>query len=191
MALNHLSCLAPRACGWPLAGLLACLLASCHGAGPYGYARTYEPLLSERTHFDDAQEQPYEQVKRAPYDYKQTEIAWFGVVDDVTQLPDGRSQVVLGIRTQQARNLCRDEYQDSCRMTVSETSPGKFVARIALSEAEKTGKERVGEGSLLKVYGRPTGDYDERGDPVLEATYHRHWPRGYFVTTAQRGAMRR
>jgi len=187
MAQNHLPRVVPRSRSF----LLACLLAACHGAGPYGYARTYEPLLSERTHFDRAQEQPYEQVKRAPYDYKTIELAWFGVVDELAPLQDGRTQIVLEVRTQQARNLCRDEYQDSCRMTVSESSPGKFVARVQLSDAEKSGKERVWVGSLLKVYGTPTGDYDEHGNPVLEASYYRHWPSGYYVTTAQRGAMRR
>jgi len=172
--------------------LATCALAACRGPGPYGFSRTYEPLLTERKHLDRAQDLPYEQVKRAPYDYKNIEVAWFGVVESLSDLPDGRSQVRLAVRTPQARNLCRDEYQDSCRLTVSETSPGKFVARVVLSEEEKkAGKERVWNGSLLKVYGTPTGDYDEHGDPVIEASYHRHWPRGYYVTTAQRGAMRR
>lgn len=167
------------------------LAAIACGGGNYGHTRTYEPLLSERPYMDRAQELGYEQVKRTPYDYKATLVAWFGVVERMDRLPDGRNQLRLGYRVHQARHLCKDEYQDSCRVTVSESSVGDFVARVRLTEAELNGDERVWVGSLLKVYGTPTGDYDERGDPVLEVSYHRHWPRGRFVTTAQRGAMKR
>lgn len=168
-----------------------CAVAACGGPGPYGFARTYQPLISEKRHLERAQELPYEQVKAAPYDFRQTEIAWFGVVTDVNQLADKRMQLRLSFRVHQARHLCRDEYQDSCRVTVSERSPGEFSARLTLPPHEQSGKERVWVGSLLKVYGKPTGDFDERGDPMLEVSYYRHWPRGYYVTTAQRGAMRR
>lgn len=147
--------------------------------------------MSEKKHLERAQQLPYEQVKSAPYDYRNTEIAWFGVVQEIGELPDGRTQLTLGFRAHQARHLCQDEYRDSCRVTVSEHSPGTFVTRLKLEPHEKTGKERVWVGSLLVIYGRPTGDYDERGNPVIEATYHRHWPRAYYVTTAQRAAMRR
>lgn len=147
--------------------------------------------MSEKGHLEKAQQRPYEQVKADPYQFKNTKIAWFGVVTSIDELPDGRSELQLSFRAHQARHLCRDEFEDSCRVTVSERSPGSFVARLKLSEAEKTGKDRVWLGSLLKVYGTPTGDYDEHGDPVLEVSYYRHWPRGYYVTTAQRGAMRR
>jgi hypothetical protein len=147
--------------------------------------------MSEKRHFEQAQQRPYEEIKAAPYDYRNTEIAWFGVVTEIAELADRRSQLRLSFRVHQARHLCRDEFQDSCRVTVSEQSPGDFTARLKLREGEKDGQERVWIGSLLVVYGKPTGDYDDRGDPVIEATFHRHWPRGYYVTTAQRGAMRR
>jgi hypothetical protein len=176
------------------AGLLLVAFACCAlgcGGGSYGHTRTYEPLISEKPHFDRAQELSYEQVKRAPYDYKATQIAWFGVVEKIEALPDGRTALRLGFRTHQARHLCKDEYQDSCRVTVSQTSSGPFVARLQLSDAEKNTDQRVWVGSLMKLYGTPTGDYDEHGDPVLEVSYHRHWPRGTYVTTAQRRAMKR
>ncbi|MDB4989141.1 MAG: hypothetical protein JWN04_4319 [Myxococcaceae bacterium] len=164
---------------------------SCAGAGQYSYSRTYVPLASERSHLAEAEELPYEQVKTAPYDYKDKEITWFGVVENLSELSDGRVELTLAVRSHQARHLCRDEYEDSCRLTVSQTSSGKFITRIKLKNEEKLGKERVWVGSLLKVYGHPTGDYDERGDPVIDTTYYRHWPRGTYVTTAQRSAMTR
>lgn len=147
--------------------------------------------MTEKGHFEQAQELPFEQVKTAPYDYKNTEVTWFAVVDDLRELPDGQTELELAVRIPQARNLCRDEYEDSCRVTVSTSSPGKFITRLTLSEKEKAGKQRVWAGSLMKIYGRPTGDYDDRGHPVIAATYYRHWPHGYYVTTAQRGAMKR
>lgn len=170
---------------------LAALACACGGGPNYGHTRTYEPLLSERPYMDRAQDLGYEQVKRTPYDYKNTPVAWWGVVERIDPLPDGRSRLRLGFRVHQDRHLCKDEYQDSCRVTVSESSVGDFAARVKLSDAELNGKERVWIGSLLKLYGTPTGDYDERGDPVLEVHYHRHWPRGRYVTTAQRSAMKR
>jgi hypothetical protein len=171
--------------------LCASWLAACGGAGPYGYARLYKPLVSERSHFENAEELPYEQVKTSPYDYKTNEITWFGVVESLNELPDGRTELALAVRVHQARHLCKDEYEDSCRVTVSASSTGKFIARLKLKAEEKTGKERVWIGSLLKIYGHPTGDYDDHGDPVIDTTYYRHWPRGTYVTTEQRSAMTR
>jgi hypothetical protein len=165
-------------------------LSACSG-GQYGFSRTYEPLITERAHLEKAQELPLEDVRKAPYDYKNLEVAWFGVVQSIHDLDDGRTELFLAGRVHQARHLCKDEYQDSCRMTVSESSPGNFVARVKLKREEREGKERIWVGSLLKIYGTPTGDYDERGDPILDTTYYRHWPRGYYVTTAQRSAMTR
>jgi hypothetical protein len=161
------------------------------GGGQYGFSRTYEPLITERPHLEKAQELPLEDVRKAPYDYKTVEVAWFGVVQSIHELEDGRTELYLAARVHQARHLCRDEYQDSCRITVSESSPGNFVARLKLKGEERTGKERVWVGSLFKIYGTPTGDYDEKGDPVLDTAYYRHWPRGFYVTTAQRSGMTR
>jgi hypothetical protein len=171
--------------------IVVALLISACGGGQYGFSRTYEPLIGERAHLEKAQELPLEDVRKAPYDYKTVEVAWFGVVQSIHELGDGRSELYLAGRIHQARHLCKDEYQDSCRMTVSESSPGNFVARLKLKDDEKTGKERIWVGSLLKIYGTPTGDYDEKGDPIVDVSYHRHWPRGYYVTTAQRSGMTR
>jgi hypothetical protein len=181
-----------QACLYAVLVVVSCSwLAACGSGGQYGYTRTYEPLLAEQGHFQQAQELPYEQVKTAPYDFKETEVAWFGVVESMSELPDDQTQLKLAVRVHQARHLCRDEYEDSCRITVSQTSTGSFVVRLKLGAKEKSGQERVWLGSLLKIYGRPTGDFDDKGDPVLEVTYYRHWPRGYYVTTAQRSAMKR
>ena len=172
--------------------ILSCLwLAACGGGGPYGYARTYQPLRVEKDHFARAQTAPYEEVKRDPNGYQSADVGWFGVVRALGDLPDGRTRLFLSLRTHQERHLCSDERAASCRVTVSERDLGPFSADVTLSDEERLGPDKVWVGSLLKVYGRPTGDYDDEGGPVLNASYHRHWPRGTYVTTAQRAGMRR
>lgn len=179
-----------------MAGLwLACSLgamssAGC-GAGEYGFARTYSPLGAEETHFEQAQQPSYQELVREPNKFGQTEIGWFGVVTGMESSKDGRTRVLLSLRAHQPRHLCSDESRSSCRVTVSETSLGSFIADVKLRPDESEGKDRVWQGSLLKVYGKYTGEYDEETGPVIDVSYHRHWPRGTFVTTAQRAAMRR
>lgn len=169
--------------------LLAAL--GCGAGGPYNFARGYEPLSSEKPYYGAAQTASYEDVKRDPNAYRHAQLAWFGVVTGMRQLDDGRVRLGLSLRAHQPRHLCADESRRSCRVTVSEKDLGSFSVELALTPGETEGKERVWQGSLLKVYGSATGEYDDEGGPLLTARYHRHWPRGYYVTTAQREAMRR
>jgi hypothetical protein len=42
------------------------------------------------------------------------------------------------------------------------------------------------------VIGKLSDEVDpDDGTPVLRATYYRHWPRNFFVTTADRDHMQR
>jgi len=91
----------------------------------------------------------------------------------------------------QPRNLCADERSSSCRVTVSERSGGEFSALISLRPGDQSGPNRLWTGSLVRVYGTPTGDLDEDGGPVMRVDYYRHWPRSQYVTTASSGRMRR
>jgi hypothetical protein len=44
----------------------------------------------------------------------------------------------------------------------------------------------------VRVIGKLNDDVDKNdGAPVLAASYYRHWPRNYFVTTADRDHMQR
>jgi hypothetical protein len=175
---------------WPL--LCACSwLLACGGSSSYNYARTYEPLRAERSHYQAAQQVPYEDVKRDPNGYKEAEIAWFGVVKSIGDLPDGKSRLLLSLHAHQDRHLCAEQSESSCRVTIAERDLGTFGADLALTPEEKAGPERVWVGSLVKIYGHATGEYDGDGGPILQVTYHRHWPRGTYVTTAQRSGMRR
>jgi len=167
-------------------------LTGCAGAGPYNFSRDYTPLKAEREHFQaTAQQVAYEDVKRDPSGFTKVEVGWFGIITGYADLSDGRQRLTLSLRTHQERHLCSSERDSSCRVTVTDRSMGSFVIDVKLSDEQKLGKDRVWIGSLFKVYGTPTGDYDDDGSPVLKATYYRHFPRGTYVTTAQRGTMRR
>jgi len=174
----------------PLAVLLAFGLSGCSG-GQYGFARTYSPVTTEQTHFDEAEQPTYQDLLRDPRHYEKVEVGWFGVVTNLASQPDGNTRVTLSLRAHQTRHLCADDSRSSCRVTVSEAALGVFSADIAIKGDELTGKDRIWVGSLLKVYGTHSGEYSEETGPVLKVSYYRHWPRGYYVTTAARGSMRR
>jgi hypothetical protein len=172
--------------------LASLLFAACGGSGLYNFARNYEPLKEERAHFETTETQvSFEDVKRDPNGFKDKEIGWFGVVTSFSEIEGGRHRLGLSLRAHQERHLCTDNRDTSCRVTVSEKSLGNFTVDLELSPAELNGKDRVWIGSLLKVYGKPTGEYDESGALVIEETFHRHFPRGTYVTTANRDSMRR
>ena len=167
-------------------------LSACASGGPYNYARKYHPLGAEKPHFKAAQQQvSLEEVKRDPNGYRSTELGWFGVVTGMGDVSNGKTRLALSLRAHQPRHLCSDESEKSCRLTVSERDLGVFTVELPLQGAEKEGKDRVWFGSLLRVYGHPSGEYDDEGGPMIDVTYYRHFPKGTYVTTASKGGMRR
>ena len=168
------------------------VLSACASAGPYNFARNYQPLSAEKPHFK-ASETPVslEEVKRDPNGFRDRELGWFGVVTAIGDASHGKTRLELSLRAHQERHLCADESSKSCRLTVSERDLGTFTVDLPLGPEQKEGKDRVWFGSLLKVYGRPTGEYDDEGGPIIDVSYFRHFPRGTYVTTASKSAMRR
>jgi len=168
------------------------VVASCGGGGQYGYAREYEPLSEEEDLLETADAANYEEVRRDPDAYKSKLITWFGLVTDVTtDRMTGKVKVAMDLRFHQERHLCFDQFDSSCRVTISERSGGPFTAIIDLRTEDAGGTDRLYAGSLLRVYGRPNGDFDDQGGPILVASYYRHWPRNTFATTALHSKMRR
>lgn len=166
--------------GWAVGVVV--LLAGCAGGGPYGFSRTYEPLSAEEPYADQEQVRSYEEVRRDPQGHGGVMLGWFGTVVEVKERGDV-AEVALELRFHQDRHLCGDEGEDSCRVTITEREGGPFSARLHLRPEDRTGRLRVGPGSLLKVYGTATEAFDERGGPVLDGVYYRHFPTGTFVTT--------
>jgi hypothetical protein len=76
-------------------------------------------------------------------------------------------------------------------VTVSDRQSGPFTAKLAIRPEDQSGQDRLWTGSLVRVYGHPTGEFDEEGGPVIQAEWYRHWPRGKYVTTGAAASMRR
>jgi hypothetical protein len=167
-------------------------LTACASGGPYNYARKYHPLSAEKPHYKAAATQvSLEEVKRDPNGYRDTELGWFGVVKGIGDVSNGKTRLELSLRAHQPRHLCSDESEKSCRLTVSARDLGTFTVELPLSPEQKQGKDRVWFGSLLRVYGHPSGEYDDEGGPIVDVSYFRHFPQGTYVTTASKGGMRR
>jgi len=166
------------------------LLAACGGGGAYGYAPTYVPLSAEEDHLEAAVDLSYEEVRRDADGHRSTTLGWFGTVERL-QVEGDRATVRLSLRTLAARNLCADETDGSCRVTVSDREGGTFTTTLTLRPEDREGEDKLWQGSLVRVYGRPSGDVNDEDGVFLETTWYRHWPRGTYVTTAARGSMRR
>ena len=166
-------------------------LTAC-GGNHFGFARTYTALSEERDLLRTERDVTFEDVRRTPQNFKDANLGWFGVVTDVSEADNGRVRVLLSYRIHQDRHLCYDERVDSCRVTVSDRETGQFTALLTLHAGDDDdGRDRLAPGSLIKLYGSTTGDLDAQGGPVIDVHYYRHWPRGTYVTTADREHMRR
>jgi hypothetical protein len=170
---------------------LAVCSAGC-ASNPYGYAPEYVPLSEEESYFERGDALSYEEVRRDPTAYEQETVGWFGVVEEMTPIgADGQVRVALNQHFHQERHLCTDQFDSSCRVTISEKSGGPFSALLTLRPEDRSDRDRVYVGSMLKIYGKPIPDYDERGGPVIKTQYYRHWPLGTYVTTGRRVNRRR
>ena len=173
-------------------GTVAILLVAC-GGNRYGYAPEYAPYGDEDDYYEQARDLPYEDVRRNPAEVQNVLIGWFGLVREVTPVQGtaGRVRVRMDLRFHQPRHLCSGEFDDSCRVTISQKSGGPFTVIMDLAPEDRAGRDRVWAGSLLKVYGHALTEFDEDGGPVLQAKHYRHWPSGTYVTTGGAATMRR
>ena len=169
----------------------ACLLAACHSAGPYGFSRTYSALSAEEDAAEGAKEYDPVMIERAPGSWRGQRVSIFGVVKERKEGQGGSAYLTLSVRTLASRNLCDQEDQDTCRVTVSDHEFAVLHAVAKLRPNDALGKESLAPGSLVRVIGKLTDDVDKTdGAAILQANYYRHWPRNYFVTMADRDHMR-
>ena len=166
-------------------------LLGCGASNPYGFGREYAPMSDEEQYYEHAADVSYEEVRRDPRAYSGQLLGWFGVVDGAKRLPSGEVALALDLRFHQPRHLCNDQFESSCRVTISQRSGGPFSTTVRLRPDDASGSERLNVGSLVKVYGSPNGDFDDRGGPILVAKWYRQWPHGAYVSTAGQNSMRR
>ena len=175
-----------------LAFALPLLLLGCHSGGQYGFARNYQPLSAEDAAVDGTRDYDPVMAERDKEDWKKAKISLFGVVKTRASAKDGGTYVTLSMRTLSERNLCQDFDEDTCRVTVSEHEHAVMHATLKLASEDDIGQYSVGKGSLLRVVGKLSDEVDaDDGAPVLVVSYYRHWPRHYFVTTADAAQMTR
>ena len=171
---------------------VAAVLTACGSAGPYGFSRTYEPLSEEEDHVEGAKEYDPVMIEREPETWKKQRISVFGIVRGRSQAPGGSAYLTLGVRTLSDRNICDSAADDTCRVTVSEHDFATVHAIAKLRPEDDLGKLSLRPGALVRVIGKLNDEVDKNdGRPVLVAGYYRHWPRNYFVTTADRDHMQR
>lgn len=165
----------------------------CNSGGRYGYSREYIYLPEEQPFAQRADDTAvYDEVRRLPDRFNDHVLTWWGVVSAVEPGTDGSTRVTMQLRTHQARHLCEDETDGSCRVTINDRDGGSFTAVLRLNAEDLNGENRLQPLALVHVYGTVVqGEYNPEGGPVLRGLYYRHWPRGQFVTTASSGGMRR
>ncbi|MFO0568375.1 MAG: hypothetical protein U0263_22125 [Polyangiaceae bacterium] len=167
-------------------------LAGCHSPGQYGYARVYSPLSDEETAQKGAKEFDPVMVQRAPDEWRGKAVTLFGVVKARNPGPGGNADLTLSVRSLEPRNLCDTGDEDTCRVTVGDREHAIVHALSKLSGDDDIGKLSVGAGSLVRIVGTLSDNVDpDDGAQVVRVTYLRHWPRDYYVTTADRSHMRR
>ena len=171
---------------------LGLVLGACHSPGKYGHSRVYSPLSAEEDALAKTKEYDPVMVQRKPEDFKGKSLNFFGVVLSRSEGAGGTARLKLSVRTLAKRNLCETKDEDSCRVTVSDREHAVAHALVKLSEEDDIGKRSVGVGSLVRVVGQIGDEVDPNdGAPVLRASYYRHWPRNFYVTTAARAHMLR
>ena len=170
---------------------LVLLVAGC-GAGKYGFSPKYVPTDGEDSAIDGAREYDPVMYGREPDQWRKGKTMLFGVVTSRTAGQGGAAYVTLSIRRLEPRNLCTSgNDEDSCRVTVSDKDFGTMHVSVGLHGEDDVGEHSVGTGSLLRVVGQIGQDVDPGdGQPVLRASFYRHWPRHFYVTKADADQMR-
>jgi hypothetical protein len=165
-------------------------VSACSSAGPYGYSRTYAPLSAEDDAAAGAREYDPVMAERDRAEWKKHNVSIFGLASKRAEGQNGMAYLTLSVRTLEARNLCEALDEQTCRVTVGEHEFAIVHATLKLSPGDDLGEKSVNRGSLVRVLGKLTDDVDpDDGAPVFKATYYRHWPRNFFVTTASRPDM--
>jgi hypothetical protein len=172
--------------------LVALALSGCRGAGPYGYSASYAPTSEEEAEAKGAVEYDPVMYQREPERWRKGKSALFGVVTARAAGPGGAAYLTLSVRRLETRNLCANANDEgSCRVTVSDRDFGVVHARARLLPEDDMGGRSLSAGSLVRVVGQFGEDVDPSdGAPIVRASFYRHWPRHYFVTSADVDTMR-
>ncbi len=174
-----------------LGAALCAAIGACHSAGPYGHSPVYAPAGDEEGVVAKATEYDPVMAQRMPEKWKGKSVSVFGVVQKRAEGSGGAAMVKLSVRTLEPRNVCDSSDDDTCRVTVSDREYAVLHVLLTLGAEDDIGEHSVGAGSMVRVVGTLGDDVGEDGSPVMRASWYRHWPRGFYVTSAAREHMRR
>ncbi len=180
-----------RVASWSSLCLVLLAAIGCGGSNPYGHGREYVPADEEEPFLEKARDISYEEIRRDPSAFASQLVGWFGIVTAIEKAPSGELKVALDLRFHQPRHLCTDQFESSCRVTISERAGGPFSTVLRVRSEDALGQGRLNTGSLVKIYGLPTGEFDERGGPMIKTQWYRQWPHGAYVSTTGAVTMRR
>lgn len=168
------------------------LCAACSSAGPYGYSPTYTPLDEEETAAEGAKEFDPVMAKRFPEEWRDKPVSVFGIVTSRGEASGGGTRLTLSVRNLATRNLCDEGGDDTCRVTVSDREHTVVHTVVKLQSGDDIGETSVQVGSLVRIIGKFTDVVDnDDGNPIINASYYRHWPGHHYVTSAASSYMRR
>jgi len=175
-----------------VATLVLCpAIVACSSTSKYGHAPDYAPLDDEAAATRGATDYDPVMALRMPEQWGSTPVRLFGVVKRGTPGPGPDTTLMLSVRTLAPRNLCDNETPESCRVTVSDREFDTIRAVVRMPAEQLTGDEGLGSGSLVRLVGKLEPDPERPNHPLMRATWHRHWPSGFYVTEASRSSMRR
>ena len=165
---------------------------ACRGGGPYGYSPKYTPTSDEESAVSDARDFDPVMYSREPEKWRASKTMLFGVVTSRAPGPGGAAYLTLTIRRLETRNLCSNANdEDTCRVTVSDRDFGVVHVLAALRPEDDTGEKSIGIGSLMRAVGTFGQDEDPvDAGPIMRASFYRHWPRYFYVTSSKSDLMR-
>ena len=139
-------------------------------------AKEYDPVMAQRS----------------PDQWRGKPVSFFGVVTNRGSGPGGATYLAMSVRTLEPRNLCEAEDEDSCRVTVSDREHAVVHVLLNPTGDDEMGEHSVGMSSLLRIVGTTGDEVDPNdGTPIFRATFYRHWPRGFYVTSKAAAVLRR
>jgi hypothetical protein len=162
---------------------LSLLVVACGGAGRWGYSRNYTPTSEEKSATEGARELDSPMAALKPEAWRGQKVKFFMLVQDRKPAPGGGAYLTGKQHTLNEINGCENKFDESsCRVTIKPTGHETVHAVVRLQSDDDVGKLAVSNGSLVRVVGMITDATDpDDGKLVVQATWYRQWPMGYFV----------
>lgn len=155
----------------------------CGGAGRWGHARQYVPANDEKAAIEGARDLDAPMAVLKPEAWRGQRVKFFMVVSERKPAPGGGAYLTGQLHTLNEINGCESKFdEDSCRVTIKPTGHEVVHAVVKLQGDDDVGPIHVGSGSLVRVVGVLGEATDEEdGKLVINASWYRHWPAGYYA----------